>query len=97
MPVYITLIQYTQDGIAKMKESPGRLEQAKQLVKASGGEIKAWYLTMGQYDAVAISEAPDDETYARVMLTLAAGGAIRSETLRAFTEEEYQRIVAALP
>lgn len=97
MPIYITLIQFTQDGIAKMKESPGRLEQAKQLIKANGGEMKAWYLTMGQFDAVAISEAPDDETYARVMLAIAAGGAIRSETLRAFTEEEYRRIVAGLP
>ena len=97
MPTYITLISYTQEGIANMKDSPDRLEKAKQAIKAAGGEMKAFYLTMGHYDAVSISEAPDDESYARIILTLAGGGAIRTQTLRAFTEEEYKRIVAGLP
>ena len=97
MPTYITLISYTQEGIANMKDSPDRLEKAKQAIKAAGGEMKAFYLTMGHYDAVSISEAPDDESYARIILTLAGAGAIRTQTLRAFTEEEYKRIVAGLP
>ena len=97
MPTYITLINYTQQGIANMKESPARLEQVKAAIKAAGGEMKAFYLTMGHYDAVSIGEAPDDETYARVILTVTAAGAIRTQTLRAFTEEEYRNIVAALP
>lgn len=97
MPTYITLISYTQEGIANMKDSPNRLEQAKQAIKAAGGEMKAFYLTLGRFDAVSIGEAPNDETYARVILTLAGAGAIRTETLRAFTEDEYRKIVAALP
>jgi len=59
--------------------------------------MKAFYLTLGQYDAVAISEGPSDEAYATTMLALAAAGTVRSETLRAFTEEEYRKIIAAIP
>ena len=97
MPTYITLFRWTQEGIEKVKESPDRLESAKHLYRELGGELKAFYLVMGQYDAVVISEAPDDETIARIYLAAGALGAIRSETLRAFTETEYQKIIATLP
>lgn len=97
MPAYITLLNFTQEGIANMKESPARLDRAKEAVKAAGGELKAFYLTMGQYDAVVFSEAPSDEAYTATILAIAAAGAVRTETLRAFTEEEYRKIIAALP
>jgi uncharacterized protein with GYD domain len=97
MPTYITLLRYTQQGIEKMKDSPTRLEAAKQSVRAMGGELKAYYLVMGQYDAVVISEAPDDETATRFALATGARGFVRTETLRAYTEEEYRKIIAALP
>jgi len=96
MPTYITLIRYTQRGIENAKESPARLEKAKQAIKAAGGDMKAFYLTMGQYDAVAISEALSDEAYATTMLNIASAGSIRTETLRAFTEEEYRKIISSL-
>jgi uncharacterized protein with GYD domain len=80
-----------------MKESPTRLEAAKQSVRQLGGEIKAFYLVMGQYDAVVISEAPDDETATKFALATGARGFVRTETLRAYTEEEYRKIIAALP
>ena len=97
MPTYITLLQYTQQGAEKIKDSPTRLEAAKQSVRAMGGQLKAFYLVMGQYDAVVISEAPDDETAARFALATAARGYVRTETLRAFTEEEYTKLIASLP
>ena len=97
MPTYITLLSFTQQGVEKIKEGPARLERAKAAIKASGGEMKAFYLTLGQYDAVVVSEGPSDEAYATTMLALAAAGAVRSETLRAFTEEEYRKIIAAIP
>jgi uncharacterized protein with GYD domain len=97
MPTFITLLSFTQQGVEKIKEGPARLERAKAAIKASGGEMKAFYLTLGQYDAVVISEGPSDEAYATTMLALAAAGAVRSETLRAFTEEEYRKIIAAIP
>ena len=97
MPIYISLIRWTQKGIENVKESPGRLEQAKATYKAMGAELKDFYLVTGQYDIVVISEAPDDETISKVSLALGSIGSIRTETLRAFTEEEYRKIVAALP
>jgi uncharacterized protein with GYD domain len=97
MPVYITLLKYTQQGIKNMKDSPARLEQAKEAIRAAGGEMHAFYLTMGQYDAVSISEAPNDEAYAATMLAIASAGAVSTETLRAFTEDEYREIIASLP
>jgi uncharacterized protein with GYD domain len=97
MPTYITLIRYTQQGVEKIKDSPTRLEAAKQSVRAMGGELKAFFLVMGRYDGVVISELPDDETATRFALATAARGFVRTETLRAFTEDEYGKILAALP
>lgn len=97
MLTYITLLRLTQQGIEKIKESPARLDRAKAAIKAAGGELKAFYLTMGQYDAVVISEAPSDEAYATTILAIGSAGAVRTETLRAFTEDEYRKIIAAMP
>jgi uncharacterized protein with GYD domain len=56
MPQYVTLVCYTPQGIAKIKDSPSRLDAAKKAAEKEGGKVQAWYLTMGQYDAVLISE-----------------------------------------
>ena len=97
MPTYIHLVQWTQKGIENVKESPDRLEAAKKAFKAGGAEMKEFYLVMGQYDMVVVSEAPDDEAASRVALTVGSAGSIRTETLRAFTEDEYRKIIGALP
>ena len=97
MPTYITLVNYTQKGIENIKDSPARLDKVKEAMKAAGGELKAFYLTMGRYDIVVISEAPNDEAYAATMLAISSAGAVRSETLKAFTEREYLDIIASIP
>jgi uncharacterized protein with GYD domain len=97
MPTYISLLRYTQQGVQNIKESPARLDAAKKAFQAMGGELKQWYLVMGQYDAVVVSEGPDDETAAKLSLVIGAQGNIRTETLRAFTEEEYRKLIASLP
>jgi uncharacterized protein with GYD domain len=97
MPVYITLLHYTQQGIENIKEGPARLERAREAISAAGGQLHAFYLTLGQYDAVSIGEVPSDEVYAATILALAAGGAVRTESLRAFTEDEYREIITSLP
>ncbi len=97
MPTYISLIRFTQKGMETIKEGPKRLDAAKQRFRAAGGELKAFYLVTGQYDAVAISELPNDEAVARLALANGQMGNIRTETLRAFTEGEYRKIIAALP
>jgi uncharacterized protein with GYD domain len=97
MPTYVTLIKYTQQGVENMKDSPNRLATAKELFKSMGAEIKAFYLAMGNYDAVVISEAPDDETAMKLALTTGSAGAIRTETQRVFPEDEYRKIISELP
>jgi uncharacterized protein with GYD domain len=97
MPTYITLYQWTQKGIENVKESPERLDAAKKAVEAMGGKLLGFYLVQGRYDMVAISEGPDDETAAQTALAISSKGAVRSETMRAFTEDEYRRIISALP
>ena len=97
MPTYITLVKFTEQGIKTIKESPQHVEAGKQAFSAAGGRMTAFYLVMGEYDAVVISEFPSDEAYTTIMLAIASGGAVRSTTLKAFTEEEYRRIIAAIP
>jgi uncharacterized protein with GYD domain len=96
MSHFITLIRYTQQGAAKIKESPARLDAAKKAAEKAGGKIHAWYLTMGKYDAVIISEFPNDEASAKFMLATGSLGNVTTQTLKAFTEDEYRKIIASL-
>lgn len=97
MPTYISMLRYTQQGITSAKNAPARIDAAKEAYRKAGGELKAIYLTMGQYDLVVIAEMPNDETVARMALALGAQGNIRSETMRAFTETEFRKIAGSLP
>jgi len=97
MPTYISLVRYTQQGMANVKQGPSRLDVAKEAYRKAGGELKLFYLTMGQYDMVVVAELPGDEAVAQLGLALGAGGNIRTETFRAFTETEYRKIIGSLP
>ncbi len=97
MATYIMLFNFTQQGIQNIKKGPARVEAAKQAFRDLGAEVKEFYLVMGRYDTVFIVEAPDDETIARAALTVGSLGNVRTETLRAYTEDEFKKIVAALP
>lgn len=97
MSTYITLIKFTQQGVENIKESPARLDAVKAAIQAAGGEFIGFYLTLGRFDAILISEGPDDETVAKVALATGAQGSVRTETLKAFNEEEYRQLIAGLP
>ncbi len=92
MPTYIQLINWTEQGIRGVKETPKRTENAKALARKLGGKIDIHY-TMGEYDAVAIVEMPSDEAYNRFALASGAVGNIRTKTLKAWTLEEFQKII----
>ena len=94
MSTYIILINWTDQGIRAVKESPQRLATAKKVIEAAGGKMTGFYLTMGRYDMIAIAEAPNDESVATIMLGLGSGGGIRTETMKAFTEDQYREIIA---
>jgi uncharacterized protein with GYD domain len=97
MPTYVRLSKFTAKGAEQIKGGPGRLQDAEKRAKQQGGEIKAFYLTMGQYNAVVIVEAPNDEAVVAGSMSAAQLGFIRAEAMRAFTEEEYKKLVSTLP
>ena len=97
MAKYISLVKYTAKGVENVKESPSRLDAFKQLCESMGAKVEGFYLTMGQYDMVVITDAPDAETVAKVILTTGSAGSVRTETVHAFSEEEYRKIISELP
>lgn len=98
MPTYLVCLRWTDQGIKQIKGSPARHEAGQRLLEAAGARVKAFYMvTAGGFDALAIWEAPDDETVARLSLAVESKGEVRFEILRAFTEDEYRKIIAALP
>jgi uncharacterized protein with GYD domain len=94
VPTYISLINYTDQGIKTVKDTLGRAEAAQQLASGMGGSLKDVYWTLGSYDLVAVSEAPDDETATAFALALGSQGNIRTTTLRAFDAEDMAGILA---
>lgn len=97
MFTYITLYRYTQQGIRSIKDSPNRVEQGRQALEKAGAKLKAIYLTTGRYDLVAITEWPSEESAMTFWLAQGAAGNATSETLRAFDEAAFKKIIAAIP
>ena len=96
MPTHIIQSQWTDQGIRSVKESATRLELGNRKLKEMGGEIKAFYMTTGAYDMLAVVEVPNDEVLAAHLLWLGSQGNLRTQTVRAFTEEEHRKIVDRL-
>ncbi|HBY99061.1 MAG: GYD domain-containing protein [Ardenticatenaceae bacterium] len=97
MPAYITLLNFTEQGIRNVKDTVTRARDAAQAAQAAGGRwIGVWW-TLGPYDLVVVSEAPDEETATRQLLAAGMQGNVRTMTMRAFSEEEMERIVQGLP
>ena len=97
MPKYISLVKYTSKGVANIKESPNRLDAFKNLCEGMNAKVEGFYLTIGRYDIILIVDAPNPETAAKILLTTTSGGSVSTETLTAFSEEEYRKIIAGLP
>jgi uncharacterized protein with GYD domain len=96
VPSYIMLANWTDQGAQKVRDSPRRLDAARQKLADMGGEFRSFYMTMGEYDLIAVYEAPDDAVAARFTLLLGALGMVRTKTLKAFPEAAYRQIVASL-
>jgi uncharacterized protein with GYD domain len=96
MAKYITLVNWTDQGIKSIKDSPKRLDAARALAKKLGCEMQDFYMTMGAYDMVAMVEAPDDEAIAKFALALGVGGNVRTTTLKAFPEQTYRKLIGSL-
>jgi uncharacterized protein with GYD domain len=97
MATYISLVQFTDKGIHAAKETTRRVTEWAAKVQSLGVTIKQMYWTLGQYDQVCVFEAPNDETAASVLLSADILGNIRTQTLRAFTSVEMEKILANIP
>ena len=91
MATFISPLKFSKKGLENIKESPTRISGLL------GGELQAFYLVMGQYDAVVIFQAPDTMSAAKVSLLIGSAGAVKTETLVVFEESRYKEIIDALP
>jgi uncharacterized protein with GYD domain len=96
MATYVMLLNWTDQGIRNVKESPKRLDAAKKLAKDLGGEFKSVYMTQGSFDLVVVVEMPNDEKLASFVLKLGSLGNVRSTTLKAYSEDDYRKILTGL-
>ena len=96
MPTYVMLVNWTDQGIRSIAEGPKRVDAAKALLKDMGGEFKSLYMTMGQYDLVAVYDAPDDAVAARFTLMLGNTGNVRTNSMKAFPEQAFRGIATSL-
>jgi len=97
MPVYITLMKFTQHGLMDLKGAPKRLESAVKAWELTGGKLLATYFVMGEYDYVCVAESPSDETAVLANLAVCAREHVKTTTLRAFSIAEFARLTASLP
>jgi uncharacterized protein with GYD domain len=93
MPTYITLSNFTHQGIQNIKDTTKRADAFKTAVKKAGCTVKEIYWTQGHYDSVIILDAPDDASATALLMSLGKLGNIRTQTLRAFTAAELAPIL----
>lgn len=97
MPMWISLVNLTEQGIRDIRQGPARLEEAAKRIEEVGGKLIGFYLTMGEYDYVTIVEGPSDEAAMTFLMGMGAAGNIRTKTLKAFTLDEFKEMVKGLP
>ncbi len=97
MPGYVSLLKYTQQGLANIKESPERIKQAKAAGEKMGVRNVGIWVTMGEYDMVAIWDAPNDQAIAAFALAVAKLGNLTTQTMRALSEDEFAQVASKVP
>jgi uncharacterized protein with GYD domain len=94
MSTYISLINWTEQGVQGFKDTVARAKAATDLAAKMGGELKSIYWTVGEYDIITVAEFPDDQTGTAFLLKLGAQGNVRTKTLQAHTADEMTEIIA---
>jgi uncharacterized protein with GYD domain len=93
MTTYVSLINWTEQGITNFRDTTQRAEDFTKLVESSGGTVRELLWTVGEYDIVSIADFPDDETAVAALLQVGSAGNIRSNTLRAFDADQMRGII----
>jgi uncharacterized protein with GYD domain len=96
MPTYVSLINFTEQGISTIRDTLDRSQRAAEAAERHGARFEQLYWTVGPYDIVLILEAPDDESATAFLLDIGSWGAVRTTTLRAFDREEMAGIIDRL-
>jgi len=97
MATYLGLMKFTDQGIRKVKDTTKRAKDFQEFAEKMNVKVREMYWTLGRYDVVVIAEAPDDETITRLTLGLSMLGNVKTETLRAFSAQEMNKILKGLP
>ena len=97
MPYYVSLMNLTEQGLKDIKNAPARLAESEKALQAVGAKLIAFYMVMGAYDYVAITEGPSDEVAATFLLNLGMQGNVRTLTMKAFSQEQIAGFVKNLP
>ncbi|GAB7019895.1 GYD domain-containing protein [Halostagnicola bangensis] len=97
MSTYVTLWEFTEQGSQTVRDSPERVDRIEELFDEMGGQLEEFYMLMGRYDTMTISEFPDDETAAQAVLAVTEKGNVSSETLKAFSREASRELLEGIP
>ena len=93
MATYVTLINFTDQGVRHVKDTPNRASAYKELATKLGCRLKEIWWTQGQYDVVSIIDAPDDASMTALAMSVGKLGFIRTQTLRAYSAAELAPIL----
>lgn len=97
MPGYISLMKYTRQGVANIKDAPKRIADGRAAAERLGIRIVGVWVTMGEHDLVVVFDAPDEKIMSTFLLSLGSLGNVSTQTMRALSEEEFAEVVAKLP
>jgi uncharacterized protein with GYD domain len=97
MPTFILTLNWTEQGVRGVKEAPKRSQAAKEMAKKMGVEVKQVYLTSGEHDLLLIVESASGDNVAKFALATGSLGNVRTSTLRAWSEPEFQQLISELP
>jgi uncharacterized protein with GYD domain len=97
MPTYVSLVHFTDQGIRNIKETTKRAKMFIEMARKAGVKVRDLYWTQGRCDLITITETPDEEAATALLLSVGAMGNIRTETMRAHTAEEMDKILARMP
>jgi uncharacterized protein with GYD domain len=93
MPIYVSLVNWTEQGVKNFRDTVRRADDYRGLVEQSGGQVHQLLWTLGEYDLVVVTDFPDDETATTVLLQTVAGGNIRTKTMKAFDADQMSAII----
>jgi uncharacterized protein with GYD domain len=97
MPTFVGMLSWTDQGVRTLKDTPKRIQVARERAKKLGIEIKHVFLTTGEFDILVIADAKDGDSMAKMAMMAGAEGNVRTRTIRAWTEPEIAKLISELP